>query len=47
METVSGSANLTRNSSGGSYGNQRQTDLRDRYLHPDNGLPRSYPAGAR
>ena len=25
----------------------RQTDLRDRYLHPDNGLPRSYPAGAR
>ncbi|GAB1408631.1 amidohydrolase family protein [Thermomonas brevis] len=23
----------------------RQTELRDRYLHPDNGLPRSYPAG--
>ena len=25
----------------------RQTELRDRYLHPDNGLPRAYPAGAR
>ena len=25
----------------------RQTDLRDRYLHPANGLPRSYPAGAQ
>src|SRR5690606_32037975 len=25
----------------------RQTELRDRYLHPDDGLPRAYPAGAR
>lgn len=25
----------------------RQTELRDRYMHPDNGLPRSYPDGAR
>ena len=25
----------------------RQTELRDRYLHPDNGLPRTYPDGAR
>jgi len=25
----------------------RQTDLRDRYLHPENGLPRSYPVGAQ
>lgn len=25
----------------------RQTELRDRYLHPDNGLPRAYPDGAR
>ncbi|MEO6227318.1 MAG: amidohydrolase family protein [Thermomonas sp.] len=24
----------------------RQTELRDRYLHPDNGLPRTYPNGA-
>ena len=24
----------------------RQTELRDRYLHPDNGLPRTYPDGA-
>lgn len=24
----------------------RQTELRDRYLHPDNGLPRAYPNGA-
>lgn len=23
----------------------RQTELRDRYLHPDTGLPRAYPAG--
>ncbi|HET6434970.1 MAG TPA: amidohydrolase family protein [Xanthomonadaceae bacterium] len=25
----------------------RQTELRDRYLHADTGLPRAYPAGAR
>ncbi len=25
----------------------RQTELRDRYLHPDNGLPRAYPNDAR
>ena len=25
----------------------RQTELRDRYLHGANGLPRAYPAGAR
>jgi imidazolonepropionase-like amidohydrolase len=25
----------------------RQTELRDRYLHPDNGLPRAYPHDAR
>ena len=25
----------------------RQTELRDRYLQPDNGLPRAYPASAR
>ena len=25
----------------------RQTELRDRYLHPDDGLPRTYPAPAR
>ena len=25
----------------------RQTELRDRYLHPENGLPRTYPDSAR
>jgi hypothetical protein len=25
----------------------RQTELRDRYLHADTGLPRAYPEGAR
>ncbi len=25
----------------------RQTELRDRYLHPDDGLPRTYPGSAR
>ncbi|HWI25318.1 MAG TPA: amidohydrolase family protein, partial [Lysobacter sp.] len=25
----------------------RQTELRDRYLHPENGMPRAYPVGGQ